>query len=254
MTIQKIAFSELRSFLKNIVISDYFIDYDGGTYEDFIQTKKANDEIEWYLTYNNEDHRKISTFLIEKKDAFFNEISTNRALMVDKISIHIYFKEVYELFNPILNEINYDDQAKKWSCNFASYTERFSKNDLDKYFSRSIQEFFMLLNDYIIDIKVNLNNIEEYRECLNNIEVSTQGNLKIVWSENTNKLVDYFLKMVEGGLIDTSHENLKRFIINNFLDKNSRELSQATIDTYFKPSAGKSPKRDPIDPGDFLKQ
>jgi hypothetical protein len=254
MHIQNIEFSRLKSFLSRIEISDQLICIgDNEDYDEVLRTKKHNEDSLWIVTFNRESSVSFFNSLEKHHDKFFKEISINILIKDNKIMLHNYLKEAYEFFTEITNEIYYDITLKKWICGFAHLNDKFMLNKLDGYFNHQIQNFFEDLNTKINTMVIHLNEIEEYNECVKNIETSSHGNSKIIWTKNSNQLVYFFLKMIEKGIIDTSHENLKKFIFNNFLDKNRIELNEYTLDTYFKPSAGKHPKRGQVDPGDFIK-
>lgn len=68
---------------------------------------------------------------------------------------------------------------------------------------------------------------------------------KIKWLHNTNVLVTLFDDLLNGyqdakkpklkPLIDCQKADIKRLILNNFLDKEGKPISPSTIDTLFKP-------------------
>jgi hypothetical protein len=253
MKIQNIEFFRLKAFLSSIEITDSFTCF--GPKEEYTEvliTKQHSETSTWSLTFNKKSHKEYFNSLDNLQDTFFKEISTNNLLNIDKQLIHNYFKDVYEFFIAISNGINYDSLTKKWVCGFIYFNENFLLNKLDAYFQNGIENFIEKLNEKIVAIMVHLNEIEGYRECVINIETSPQGNLKIIWTKYSNQLVYFFLEMIEKEIIDTTPENLKRFLINNFLDRDGIELNEYTIETYFKPSAGKYPKRGNVNPGDFL--
>lgn len=68
-----------------------------------------------------------------------------------------------------------------------------------------------------------------------------EGNSKIKINGQINVFVDVFLQMLEEvevdgkPFIETSYETLETIILNNFIDKNGKDLSRATIHTFLKP-------------------
>jgi len=248
---QKFEFDKLKTFISEIEITDFYHACDGTKYEDYIKTKKYNDEIDYHLVFNDVKSEKVIEYLKKLKNAFFSEI--DRIIrFANKDYVHDYFKDVYEFLKEVSNNITFDNQLEEWTCKFAHFDEKLVQNKLDKDFKKKIQDFFKNLHNTIMEIHYHLDGIEEYKKCIERIEISPLGNQKIIWRRNTNQLTDLFIKMKEKGIIDTKSENLKRFLRNNFLDKNEIELSESTIDTYFKESSGKSPQRGKVELGDFL--
>jgi hypothetical protein len=254
MQIQNIEFSKLKSFLNSIEISDELACFDiEEDYDEVLRTKKHSDLTTWIPTFNRKSSESFFTTFKTLQNEMFKEISVNRLLKIDKSLILNYFKDLFNFFTEISNKITYDVILNKWACGFCYFNDQFLQNKLNEHFNQKIQYFYKELNDNIIAVMVHLNEIEEYNACVINIKTSPQGNSKIKWTKNTNQLVYFFLELKEDGIIDTTQDNLKRFIINNFLDKDDMELNEYTIDTYFKPSAGKYPKRGRVDPQNFLK-
>ncbi len=66
---------------------------------------------------------------------------------------------------------------------------------------------------------------------------------KLNWNAKTNELVTIFYMLHEAGIIGTTtKENLKRFLIYNFLDKNNNTLSSSYLNDIFKPEKYKQNK------------
>jgi hypothetical protein len=59
---------------------------------------------------------------------------------------------------------------------------------------------------------------------------------KIRWTGNVNELVNVFYELKENGSIDTSWENIKRVLLEVFLDAKNKEFKESTIQTYLKPN------------------
>ncbi len=69
---------------------------------------------------------------------------------------------------------------------------------------------------------------------------------KITFNGNTNRLCKYFNDLLDDGSLDTSKANLMRMITEVFLDKNGKEISMKTLETYSK--AGKKMFTEPKKP------
>jgi len=69
---------------------------------------------------------------------------------------------------------------------------------------------------------------------------------KIRFNGNTNRLWKYFNDLLDDGSLDTSKANLMRMITEVFLDKNGKEISMKTLETYSK--AGKKMFTEPKKP------
>lgn len=63
------------------------------------------------------------------------------------------------------------------------------------------------------------------------------------WNGNINALATLFNELLDSGIITGTKENIKRLLINNFVNDNGRDLSKHYLDEIFKPSKMKVNKK-----------
>lgn len=160
----------------------------------------------WFVEINKQTD---SVFLkkIEKLPNDLNaEISRNREIG-QKEEFENYLFSIKQTIDIII------------SCLYSNREEPLKRMVLEKIFE--LQELLM--------------KIPEYKTIYKKGHTSPSGNEKIVWKKQVNQLVDFYLRQLEQGYIETEPENLKLFLINNFTWK-GKSLVESSMDTYFDPN------------------
>jgi len=128
------------------------------------------------------------------------------------------------------------------------YLNNIKITDLESHEIEEISNHFLdrkkklrLLLNYINSQIMKLKPTEE----LTNIMLDNKANKRIQLVDEINLLVTLFYDLLEKKYIITSRENLAKFIVNNFVDKNRINLNKSTVDTILKPS--KEDKRKTLD-------
>ena len=125
---------------------------------------------------------------------------------------------------------------------------------LDATYLNIISDFKRKLLEKNFEFQDRLISIPEYKNIHRKSQLSLSGNKKIDWKKQSNQLVDFYIKQLEGELIETDVENLKLFLLNNFTH-NGQPLNKNSLNTYFDPNKKfeKLPKKHKqINPMDFL--
>ena len=64
----------------------------------------------------------------------------------------------------------------------------------------------------------------------------------VIWNGKINELATIFIALKDSGVISGSKEDIKRFLLQNFVNSKGEKISKNTIDDIFKPSKGKTNK------------
>ena len=65
----------------------------------------------------------------------------------------------------------------------------------------------------------------------------------VKWNGKINELATIFIALKDSGIISGSNEDIKRFLLQNFVNSYGEKISKNTIDDIFKPSKGKINKK-----------
>jgi hypothetical protein len=183
----------------------------------------------------------------------FEEIAINREIE-NKSNFENYLYEIIETVRISLMTFNQDKESNNLNCTILKYSDKLNDFKLNKNYIDEIESFKRKLLDEIYNLQNNLIKIPEYKSIYAKSQKSSSGNKKIIWKKQLNQLVDFYLRQIDAGYIETDRENLKDFIINNFIYK-GEILSENTINTYLDPNKKneKLPKGNKkIVPEDFL--
>jgi hypothetical protein len=269
MEVQIFEWTKLKSELSNIIISyDYqYLDLDGYLHAQItdivLETKKVPSGYLWILSicdekgtkpYNNYELKSWFSKIDNCIKKFQDEIDINLKLGLNEDLLLPYFNEIYSFLNDFSKKLFYNSKKQIWEFPSVKFIDEFEKHELFDSFKNGIQEFFMTLNNRLVTLALFLEVIELYQKGKNISKKSTSGNNKIEWKKQVNQLVDFYLNLLNHGLIETDRSNLGLFLINNFTYKGD-SLSENTINTYIDPNKefDKLPKGNKkINPEDFL--
>jgi hypothetical protein len=259
MVIQKQAWERLKRFIIKLEVNHIYhlngeISID--VPEEVLKTHKPNLYDTWDLYINNgtvdNSLRQLDNYIHE----FEEEVNTNLALELHKSLINSYFNDVINTLRNIFNRLKHDETTGSWDYDGLNINKDFQDYDLFKHFRNPQHTFLPSFNEKLVGLELFLISKEEYKKCRQRVTESLLGNTKIEWKKQVNQLVDFYLKQIEKGLIETDRKNLKAFLINNF-NWNGTSLSESTIDTLLDQNKAneKLPKpHKAIDPKDFLKE
>ena len=102
--------------------------------------------------------------------------------------------------------------------------------DIEKYAERFLNE--------IVNIKAQIYVEEKIRNQSRNLKMINT----VKWNGKINELATIFIALKDSGIISGSNEDIKRFLLQNFVTTNGEKISKNTIDDIFKPNKGKTNK------------
>jgi hypothetical protein len=176
------------------------------------------------------------------------------------IEMDYFGKDYAGYLKSIFHKINKDfynliqHEAKLFPNAGFFYTKNIKKlNVIKSEFQQKFPHWTFIhdgIEDMLEDLEVVINS-EKLLEISDETKiVHFNRNKKIKWLCKTNVLATLFYDMLNGqdkgpSLIDSAQEDLKNFLVNNFLDADGNELSVDTVNTYIR--TDKPGKRAKID-------
>ena len=137
-------------------------------------------------------------------------------------------ESLIEDFNNAINKDYFKEQCEKKIMKAAS--ELKNNYSIHSSFSEDLLEIYEeFKHNYLIT-----SDLRQINAVTNNV-----FNQKIKWLANTNVLTTLFYDMLYGqdkgsSLIESSHEDIRNFLMNNFIDADGKELAFNTADTYIR--------------------
>jgi len=172
----------------------------------------------YYLTRDEILKLKISNEFVER---IFDEIENKFNDKIDEI-------EYRKNGSSLADEVFYSDESVYLlSFDFEYLDEIIDSEivpnlDIEKYAKRFLDE--------IVNIKAQIYVEEKIRNQSQNLKMISP----LKWNANINELATIFIELLNAGAIESSKENVKRFLIQNFVNKNEKSLSKTTLDDIFK--------------------
>lgn len=238
------AFSNLLNLSNTLIISkDYFkLDTDDPIVMDtIVEVEDENTFVirEGYqINLNGMDLMMSLRIYFDNVDSIIDEIKGNLIAIEneqEKIQYLGKIKKVIEEIETLIEEKDNHYIPQNLSFKNIKFTdlesheiEKISNHFLDR--KKKLRLLLNYINSQIIKLKPT-------EESINNI-MSHMPNKKIQLVDEINLLVTLFYDLLDKKYIITSRENLAKFILNNFVDKNRIALNKSTIDTILKPNKG----------------
>ncbi len=164
-----------------------------------------------------------------------------------------YLKSIFQTINKDFYNI-IQQEAKLFPNAGFFYSKNIKKlNVIKSEFQQKFPHWTFIhdgIDDMLEDLEVVINTEKPLETSDETKIVHLNRNKKIKWLANTNILTTLFYDMLHGqdkgpSLIDSTQEDIKNFLVNNFLDADGNELSVGTVNTYIR--ADKPGKRAKID-------
>lgn len=180
----------------------------------------------YYLTRDEILKLKISNEFVER---VFDEIETKFNDKIDEI-------EYRKNGSSLADEVFYSDESVYLlSFDFEYLDEIIDSEivpnlDIEKYAKRFLDE--------IVNIKAQIYVEEKLRNQPQNLIMQNP----VIWNGKINELATIFIALKDSGVISGSKEDIKRFLLQNFVNSKGEKISKNTIDDIFKPSKGKTNK------------
>ena len=168
----------------------------------------------------------ISNEFVEK---IFNEIETQFNEKIEEI-------EYRKIGSSLADEVFYSDESVYLLAYDFEYLDEIIDSkivanlDIEKYAERFLNE--------IVNIKAQIYVEEKIKNQSQHLRLIKP----VKWNGKINELVTIFIALKDNGVISGSNEDIKRFLLQNFVTTNGEKISKNTIDDIFKPNKGKTNK------------
>lgn len=191
---------------------------------------KSPDETQkeyYYFTREELQQIKISNEFVEK---MFEKIDEKFENKIDEI-------EFRKKGSSLAESVFYSDESVYLlDFNFEYLDEIIDSKivanlDIEKYAERFLNE--------IVNIKAQIYVEEKIRNQSRNLKMINP----VKWNGKINELATIFIALKDSGIISGSNEDIKRFLLQNFVNSYGEKISKNTIDDIFKPSKGKINKK-----------
>ena len=185
-----------------------------------------NNKEYYYFTKDELLQINISNEFVEK---IFNEIETQFNEKIEEI-------EYRKIGSSLADEVFYSDESVYLLAYDFEYLDEIidskivSNLDIEKYAERFLNE--------IVNIKAQIYVEEKIKNQSQNLRMINP----VKWNGKINELVTIFIALKDNGVISGSNEDIKRFLLQNFVTTNGEKISKNTIDDIFKPNKGKTNK------------
>lgn len=194
------------------------------------------------LHINGQLRGEYFTDLEDLREDLITEITLNIEYKPNERRIPDYLKKLKDEYSNILNKI---EPNKKGNLSYdnPSISNKLLSSEQPKEILREIPYLFGQQNLQLRKIINHISNqIDENQLQQDKGEKNNKGYYKIKWNGQVNQLVDIFyrlsheLSVGEKPYIETSEDNLKKFICASFLTKDGHDFSDSSVATSLKPS------------------
>jgi hypothetical protein len=225
---------EIKLFLKEIIISHFALNVDDRFQSDAQIVKEGKYSSLLHVSFNEYPADYYFKIFDDLQNNLLGEINYNRDIG-DKLKFENYLFDIKEVIDLQLSNIENDKTTNKLNIKNLIFSDKLKDFKLDKIYLDDIERFKKTFYDKMISFQGRLIKIPEYKEIHLKNQKSLAGNNKIEWKGKLNRLVAFYLKQIDDGLVETDRENLRPFLINNFTWK-GKSLSENSIKTYLDPN------------------
>jgi hypothetical protein len=230
--------SSLNDFIHSL--KEITISCNAETESDFVDIFKTGERMEVGIIFFNGTHgyNNFLSLVDRLIKNVLSEIDHNEQLYWDNNEKEDYFLKISDFINNYNKKFQYDPFTNSYFTKIITIAEPLNSPDINDYFIHDIQGIKAIsrtLYEKYSELDIKLKIIPDYLTIINKKRKSTFGNKKIEWNPKLNKLVGFYFKQIEDGLIDTDLENLRLFLINNYTWR-GKPLSESTIATYLDPN------------------
>lgn len=189
-----------------------------------VKNSSENNKEYYYFTRDEILEVNISNQFVEK---IFNEIETKFNDKIDEI-------EYRKNGSSLADEVFYSDESVYLLGFDFEYLDEIIDSeivpnlDIEKYANKFLDE--------IVNIKAQIYVEEKIKNQSQNLKPIKP----LKWNGKMNELVTIFFCLQNAGIISSSNEDIKRLVLQNFINKNGEKFNKNTIDEIFRPSKFKT--------------